>query len=278
MNLSLINPYIRIAIPSVLRANSEIKTRVIFDYELIYIESGNFLFVYDGKSYECKTGDFLLIEPNVSHSFHISNEPLSQPHIHFDITQRDNSEMIPISFKSRESLSKSERTWFHENYFAGERATPFLAVTDKREFCELFYHVISATGKNEKLSAKGLLTQLLAILIKDNFPHFFEKENSFSICRQIKDFIDSKQGFTMKLDDFENMFFYDKFYLEKMFHAEYGIGLIKYRNEKRVDYAKILLKTESVSSVAEKLGFHSIYSFSRTYKNRYGYPPSNEKI
>ncbi|MBQ7370227.1 MAG: AraC family transcriptional regulator [Clostridia bacterium] len=277
MDISLINPYIRVAIPSVLGANSEIKTRVIYDYELIFIEQGEFTFVYDGKANDCKTGDVILIEPGVPHSFHMSNEPLRQPHIHFDITYRENSEQIPISFKDKSAMTKTEVTWIHENYFSASSRSPLLNVSDKSTFQKLFYQIITLTGNGEKLLAKGYLTQLLAFLIKENFPTFFQEKKSLSVAKQMKDFIDSKQGLTMKLDDFENMFFYDKFYLEKMFRTEYGVGLIKYRNEQRLNYAKKLLKTSSVSFVTEELGFQSIYAFSRAYKNRFGYPPSEEK-
>ena len=43
MNISVnnINPFIRVAMHSVLPKESFIKKRVIFDYELIYIEEGS---------------------------------------------------------------------------------------------------------------------------------------------------------------------------------------------------------------------------------------------
>ena len=37
-----INPYIRVAMPSRLPPFSRIKERVIYDYELIYVEQGRF--------------------------------------------------------------------------------------------------------------------------------------------------------------------------------------------------------------------------------------------
>ena len=277
MHLSLINPYIRVVMHSTLLPHSTIKRRVIFDYELIYIEKGHFTFIYDDKQYDCKPGDILLIMPGVPHSFHMSEEELFQPHIHFDVTQRPESENICVSFKDKEQMSKIELSWIHENYFSNFPVNPLMRANDKKQFCDLFYKTISAESEGSKLTAKGLLTQLFAMLIKDNFPALFSDQKKLSVAKQIKEFIDSEQGYTMKLDDFEKMFFYDKFYLEKIFTAEYGKSLIKYRNEKRMEHAKILLKSYSVSRVSDNLGFSSIYAFSRAYKQHFGYAPSAER-
>jgi AraC-like DNA-binding protein len=48
-----------------------------------------------------------------------------------------------------------------------------------------------------------------------------------------------------------------------------------YKNEIRLQRAKTMLKFNTVSFVSEKLGFSSIYVFSRAFKNRFGIAPSN---
>ena len=63
MNLSLINPYIRLAMESRISAGHNIARRVIYDYELIYLEEGSFTFVYNDKTYPCKAGDIILSAP-----------------------------------------------------------------------------------------------------------------------------------------------------------------------------------------------------------------------
>ena len=105
MNLSLINPYIRLAMESRIPSGHNIAQRVIYDYELIYLEEGNFTFVYNGEAYYCKTGDIIFICPGIAHSFHLDYGEISQPHIHFDITHRPQSEFIPISFKDLDKIN-----------------------------------------------------------------------------------------------------------------------------------------------------------------------------
>ncbi len=271
MNSSLINPYVRVALRSILQPHLEIKRRIIYDYELIYVEKGEFIFLYNDVTYTCQAGDILLISPGVPHSFHVADEPLWQPHLHFDITHRPDSEKIPVSFKDRCEMSDAEKALISEDYFEGLSDTPLKKVSDRHLFCELFYKTVDET---DKLAQKGLLIQLLSLLIRENFPYFFERKFDASVSRQIKDFIDSGQGYAMSLSDFEAMFFYDKFYLEKSFTAKYGVSLVKYRNWKRMEAARLLLATKSVSEVAEALGYGSIYAFSRAYKTHFGHSPT----
>ena len=110
MNISSINPHIRLARTSQLPAGYQIMRRVIYDYEVIYLEKGELTFVYDGESYFCQAGDFIFIRPGIPHSFQLDHGEISQPHIHFDITHSPKSEKIPISFKDFNVMTETERS------------------------------------------------------------------------------------------------------------------------------------------------------------------------
>ena len=97
------------------------------------------------------------------------------------------------------------------------------------------------------------------------------------LANQIKEHIDSGAGLKMNLDDLASFFSYSKFHLEKLFKDEYGEGIVAYRNKKRMQMAKQLLKDFSVTSVAEKTGYQSVYAFSRAYKTFYGTSPTKDK-
>ncbi len=95
---------------------------------------------------------------------------------------------------------------------------------------------------------------------------------------QLKDYIDAGQGMTHTLDDLAKQFSYSKYYLERQFKKEYGVSLMAYRNQKRMELAQQLLKSRSVSAVADTLGFTSIYVFSRAFKQFFGVSPSAYQI
>lgn len=275
MNLSLINPYIRLAMESRISAGHNIARRVIYDYELIYLEKGIFNFVYDDITYLCKAGDIIFIRPGIPHSFIIDLGEISQPHIHFDITHRPQSEIIPISFKDLDKMSNEEREWIHEDYFSSFNQAPLINIQNKSDFLENFYHIVS--GNSDALTKKSLIIKLIAAIINENFSELIQDNNHVNVVKQIKDYIDTGNGMGMTLDDFAKTFFYDKFYLERKFKESFGVNLIEYRNKKRMELAKHLLKLHSVSEVSELVGYQSIYAFSRAYKSFFGYAPSKKR-
>lgn len=275
MNSSLINPYIRLTMESRISSGRNIAKRVIYDYELIYLEEGSFTFIYDDTAYQCRAGDIIFIRPGISHSFILDKGEISQPHIHFDITHRHQSEMIPISFKDIDKMSDAEKAWIHKDYFSAYDHVPLLNISNKAEFLEIFYNIV--TGSTESLIKKALLITLISIIVNDNFPKLLQNDKQLNVVYQIKDYIDAGNGLEMMLDDFAKSFFYDKFYLERKFKEIFGISLIEYRNKKRMEIAKYLLKHHSVLQVSERVGYQSIYSFSRAYKSYFGCAPSKTK-
>lgn len=254
---------------SVLPENFFIKPRALFDYELIYIEKGTLIFVYNGTEYECTPGQFILIRPGVTHEFKLVTSRLSQPHFHFDLVYTNESKNIPISYKDIEDMSSGEKCLIAKDLFKNYPKTPFITFTDREYVLDLFFKAIDSRNK---LSQKAMLTEIISILITENFPDCFSEQDTseYDIAQHLKDYIDSEQGLTAGLSDFEKIFSYNRFYMEKQFKKKYGISLIAYKNQKKMMVAKRLLKTHSVSTVSEKLGYTSIYSFSRAFKNHFG--------
>lgn len=269
-----INPYIRVAVRSVLNTGLEIKRRIIFDYEFIYIADGSMTFFYNDIPYKVSRGHFLFIRPGIPHSFQ-DIQALHQPHIHFDFVYHKNSKGTPVSFKDIPALSPQEKALISEDYFHNAPPFPFITFHDTEKALSLFYRTIDANTSKDSLAAKGYLTALLAMIIDDNFPDMIKKDiGNYTIANQIRDIIDSQQGLRHSLDDLESQLSYSKFYLERQFKNEYGISIIAYQNEKKFIEATRMLATKSISQVAAELGYSSIYSFSRAFKNKYGLSPS----
>lgn len=276
MELQRINPYIRRAIPSVLTAGTVIHRRILFDYELIFVESGRFCLVVDGVTYPCEAGQFLLLRPDVPHSFEGIDAPLSQPHIHFDMAFSSRSVRTPICFRDRDELTEEERALVQEDAFAAYPTVPYVTFRDTARATALFFEVIH--GGLAPLARKSCFLQLLDMLIADNFPDAFtETAGEPAVAHQLKEYLDAGQGHAASLDELEQHFNYSKYHLEREFAKAFGTPLIAYRNRVRMDAAARLLKEKTVSTVAEELGFSSVYVFSRAFKRHFGYPPSEER-
>lgn len=272
-----INPYIRVAFQSVLSAGGEINRRIIFDYELLLVESGSFVLNYDGRDYPCCKGQFVLIRPGISHSFTEIHNDLAQPHIHFDMVYADDSPHVPVSFKNYGDLTPQERKMIRQDIFSGYPTIPYISFSDTEQAVELFYAVVRGSGESA-LSRKSKLLKLIDMLIVDNFPDCLSTQSSsVDIARQLKDYIDAGQGMTAQLQDFEKQFSYSKYYLEREFKRNYGVSLMAYRNRVRMEKAQKALKAQSVTAVSEALGFSSVYVFSRAFRKYFGVCPTTVK-
>lgn len=276
MDINLINPYIRVCMQSTLPAHHFIRQRIIFDYELLYLEKGTLLLNYNGQDYLCRPGQLLLLRPGISHSLRCLSEEVSQPHIHFDLQWEPNSAQVPVCFRDRSELSSAELRLLRTDAFSRYPQTPLLHIADMQAFLSLFRAITASPPQVDPLRKKILLLQLIQIFVQDNYPGFFtaEEPTGYDIARQVKDYIDAGQGLTMGLPELEKQFAYSRYYLEKRFRQLFGTSLIAYRNERRLQLAVQLLQTKNITATAEALGYSSIITFSRAFRNRYGVSPS----
>lgn len=272
MNIFDINPYIRHAGQSIISAPYHINRRIILDYELLYVESGEFVLTYNEVNYTCKPGSLLLICPNIPHSFHILDETLVQPNIHFDLKYDSKSPQLFVCYQDYPELTPAVRSLIRENIFK-QQGSPFFNISNKEKFLEFFYDIINAK-EFFSLECKWKMLYLIQAIIEENAPESIKTNNiTAGIAPLVKSYIDSNYEQAISLDILEQRFDYSKFYMEKKFKEEYGISIINYRNARRMEAATQLLKEYSVSEVSQLLGFSSIYSFSRAFRNTYGNSP-----
>lgn len=283
MNINKINPYIRHASYSILKANRIITTRSILDYELVYIDAGKLLLIYDGVEYRTAPDTFILLHPGVEHSFIVLDEDLSQPHIHFDLAYDEFSEAKPISFKSRTKMTANELHMMAPDELVGRASAPILQIADQAGFKQIFFALIDeyqVNGRQSSLSVRIKMMQLLDIIVSELFSGCIQapanRVMNFEI-EMIKHYIDANHRFAIDLSMLETQFHYSRSFIAHRFKAYYGIPIVKYYHTKRMETAYEMLKTESVTVVAEALAFSSIYAFSRAFKGVYGFSPSEVK-
>ena len=274
MNILEVNPYIRCAMHSEIQAPWHLNKRIILDYELLYVEEGEFLLNYNEKDFWCKKGDILLLCPNIPHSFHLEKNRLLQPHIHFDMQYDKDSENVFICFQDYEELTKTERLMIRENVFPQLQEIPFLKISEKERFLKLFFGVIDSREINS-LESKSKMLRLLQMIISENEPEEFSMPSQNpGVAMRVKSYLDANYEQEIQLSDLEKQFGYSKFYLEKLFRQAYGESIISYRNEKRMQAAVRMLQEYSVSQTAQMLGFSSNYTFSRAFRTNYGVSPT----
>ena len=212
MNPAELNPYIRVAMHSELPAHFYIRRRVIFDYELLYIEDGEMVLTYNDIDYNVHHGDLLLLCPGIPHTFNVTNQTLVQPHIHFDMKYDPQSEYVHISYKDYGEMDPRERAMIRENLFPNLSDSPFLHISDKNAFLQLFFQIIDSSAAPAKaLTRKAKMLQLLEIIIAENAPQVTsQSERSDRIAASIRTFIRANYLQNITLDLLEQHFGYSK--------------------------------------------------------------------
>lgn len=282
MNKNLLSPYIRAAMHSTLTAPFLINERIIFDYEIIFVQKGECSITIDQKEYTCKKNDVVFLRPGVPHKFEsIGSVDFYQPHIHFDAVYGKKSEETPVSFKLRDEMSEYERTLIQEDIFADVPIPDVFTPTDLEGFKKTFFEIIRIYQDkpfNYEILYKKQLLGLMDMLLQqfDSKKSSNHSDISPDIINAVKSYIDSNYCSRITLDFLAKQFYLNKFTLIRRFKARYKSNVMEYYYSKRIDYAKKMLSSTefSIYGISEQLDFPDIYSFSRFFKNHTGISPT----
>lgn len=87
------------------------------------------------------------------------------------------------------------------------------------------------------------------------------------IC-EILSYINENITKKITIDELEKKFFYNRYYIMKLFKKEIGLTIVEYTNSIRIYNAIILIKNSDLSftRIAFKSGFYSLEYFSETFK------------
>jgi len=78
----------------------------------------------------------------------------------------------------------------------------------------------------------------------------------------------------LSLTSLSEQFHYSREHLSREFKNQYGIGLIKYINDVRLERARALLsKSTPVNEVCTRVGFFDDSYFIKIFKHKYGMSP-----
>lgn len=98
------------------------------------------------------------------------------------------------------------------------------------------------------------------------------------IC-QILNYIDTNWCNKLSINDLENRFYYNRYYIMKLFKREIGVTIFDYVNNFKIykSINEIAISNNSMITIAINCGFNSLEYFSETFKNIVGVSPSNYK-
>jgi AraC-like DNA-binding protein len=281
--LDNISPYIRVAMDdNNVSGTWSIPERVLFDYELLYIMEGEVLVTIEDDIYEGKSGDIFLFRPNQRHSLKKTSENLRQPHIHFDFFYDENSPKVKVSFKTAEKITEEEKSWFRSDIL--DQMPLHLSSHLRLKNPILIEHMLlelinefESKMPFYEINVKGLFIQLWIQILRENYwnlnPHLI---TNFQALMRIKHYLMNTVDRKVTLSEISKMSGISKHYLVRLFKTAFGMSPMQYHQFVRIQTARHMIQfsDDSLTLIAEKVGYPNIHAFSRAFKNSDGIHPS----
>lgn len=258
---------------------------MIFDYECVFLESGELDVVVNGAHYHAEPGNILFFRPRQPHAMHvIGNAPIHQPHIHFDLVEDEMSPYVYISFADLPDIDPKEYALFRPDIIDEfcPNLPPVIRLRNSKGIEGLLMSIIHEKENrmiHSDMLANGLFLQLFSTLLREVALNSQDGEKLAShqnIAQQVREYLNRNLDRDLSLDELSESIHISKYHLCRQFKQAFGVSPIQYHLDSRINRAKELLVTTSLSigTIAETVGFQSIYSFSRAFKKRENVSPS----
>jgi AraC-like DNA-binding protein len=228
--------------------------------KLYYVVDGEFYLKINNQEYVAEKGQMFLLPYNSEQTYyHISENLAAKYWIHFTVPckEKDLLELITlphyISVDEPETISK---------------------------LFEAIFEFDKSPRMESKLRQKAALLQLLAYYIEhSNLPDakdLFKDEKLAILITYIEEHLQD----SLTITELCSIMHFHPNYFIRYFKEATGLSPMEYISDLRIEHAKRLLQSDSMSiqTIATQVGFNSSYYFSRIFKKKTGFTPSDYRL
>jgi len=228
------------------------------EMEILSVISGSAKFVSEGKTYDIKEGDIIVIPPFKIHNFIIlAGCDFRHICLCFDLDLLYNKAL-------KEKMEKEELV--PQNIIRNSECGHYVK--------EAFIANKEKTAGWE-LTVVGNLSLFFGALQKNNWIFESAAEQKNHVVREILEFIFENYGENISSSQVARRLHINNSYFCRYFKKTFGCTFHNYLSDYRIEKAKIFLKTTdfSISEISQKTGFESFAYFSRIFKDKMGCTP-----
>ncbi len=239
-------------------------------YEIIYCESGVSEIIGLNQNIRLKENSLALIPPNYIHDTRISNGS-------FKII------VLQFSMVFLDSFLKNQTILSFTKQITPNKVT---ICDDKSQYAYSILLKIVEEHNAIQLTSNPIIQAniflIMSLIFKNsqlNINYAEQNTNSNFNLSEIKEYIQSNLSCKISLSKTANEFHYSPTYFSKIFKANTGISFKDYINSLKIEKAQHLLISEGMKpkEISEILNYESPQNFSRIYKSKTGFSPSNHK-
>ncbi len=261
------------------------KREISFDYhyhdfhKIVVLLQGNVTYEIEGKSYELKPFDMLLVP---MHKIHRPNIDSSSTYERYVIWISNDYLMSLVEDKEESTRNNTTNSKTNYNSIL-EKSLIRMEKEKANEYMNLLKNAYMANQSDsfgsKRLSASYMDQFIIFLSRFITSPDF--KEDASSIyynqkIEQIIKYINANLTGNLSNEELSKIFYLSKYHLMHMFKKETGYTLHSYIKEKRLILSANLLKEGyPVSEVWDMAGFSEYSTFLRAFKDKYKKSPSS---
>ena len=243
-------------------------------WEFIYVDKGSVDICMDDKQLTLKKGEIAFHKPNEFHK--VSTYGHTAPNL------------VVVSFESNSPLMDFFRCRILETEQRERSLLADILIESKKLFCsplddpyltEMIKKTDAPMGTEQliKMHLEQFLIYLLQRYSIDKIQENVNSpQNTTDIFNRVTAYMEDNISKHLSLEQicWDNMIGRTK--LQKVFHAEVGMGIIDYFTRLKINTAKHMIRNGKLnfSQISELLGYSSIHYFSRQFKKVSGMTPS----
>lgn len=208
--------------------------RIIDTYEIIFVIKGNVYINENGKDYNIKKNEILILEPNLRH----------------------------YGYKPSED---TEFFWLHWN-----SESKLLSGIKHRRIDDLYNiflylrQLIEARIMNKPAETMDYLTRLVLIELSLNSKH----PNANPVTEKIAAWISANNNIALTEKEISRIFGYNIDYINRLFKSNFSMTIKQYINTERLKYIKTLMLSDNLplKEIASRAGFGEYKYFLKFFK------------
>lgn len=277
-----LSPNVRVALNHREKRSMVLYKRVIFDYELLYLEKGELLVEIEDRRYKMLPNDIVLFRPGKEHGFTAMGEGETwMPHIHFDAMYYDDFEDVKINFKTIDKCSLREKNWIRPDVLDqhGLGIPDMIRIKNHEEVLKIIkkiIHYFERRDPNSLIVQKALVLELLhEITLGLNTEENTKVSKHYRELDRAVSYIIDHYHQEIRIEALARICCLSVHHFERLFKMKYHISPGKYIIRHKIEKAKemMLYSKMSISEIAERVGYSSIHSFSKAFRKAEGVPP-----
>lgn len=244
------------------------------EIEIKYFTEGSSTLHIGNESVVTEPDDVVVINPYEFHSTVNYAEEKGKYHllmIGLDFFSGDNRDLVDLRY-----IFMNERCRIQTLIRGNQRISNVIT---------LIVEEFEKKGENYEIAVRGLVLELFALLLrdfKDTSPASLPSDKHlryYEVIYPAIKMIRGDCGENYSIDELAEACGVSKCHFCRIFKESTSMSVVEYRNEHRLQIARVLIKTtnKSISDISLQCGFDDMAYFSRCYKKKFGYSPIKER-